>query len=74
MFMAQIMEMALWIYTYFQTHQVVHIKYVYFQSYFLMCLKKKKAKDRYFTKENIQMGKKAHENLYNIVSYQGNAN
>ena len=69
------MEMALWIYTYFQTHQVVYIKYVYFQSYFLMCLKKKRQKtNRHFTKENIQMEGKAHENLYNIVSYQGNAN
>ena len=58
MFMAQIMEIALWMYTYFQTHQVVYIKYV-FQSYLLMCLKKK-AKDKHISPKRIYIWGKKH--------------
>ena len=60
MFMAQIMEMALWIYTYFQTHQVVYIKYVYFQSYFLMSLKKKKRQKTDISPKRIYRWGKKH--------------
>ena len=53
------MEIALWIYTYFQTHQVVYIKYVYFQLYLLMCFKKK-AKDKHISPKRIYIWGKKH--------------